>query len=148
MVIRQHLRRDQASAKPGAVHATPTSELLDQLTADPTRGLTPAEANERLSRFGPNVLPEAPPRSAWLRLLDQFTSLLIIVLIIAALLAAFAGNIKDGTVTGKDVKSRSLAKSDLSPRALSSISGQPGPQGPQGPAGPKGHIGPEGPAGP
>jgi Ca2+-transporting ATPase len=98
MVLRQHLRSDQASAKPGAVHAMPTSELLDQLAADPTRGLTPADANERLSRSGPNVLPEAPPRSAWLRMLDQFTSLLIIVLIIAALLAAFVGNIKDATV--------------------------------------------------
>ncbi len=56
-------------------------------------------------------------------------------------------NIKDGTVTGKDVKNRSLGKSELSPRAVSSLSGQPGPQGEQGPAGPKGAIGPEGPAG-
>ena len=57
-------------------------------------------------------------------------------------------NIKDGTVTGKDVKNRSLGKSELSPRALSSLTGQPGPRGEQGPAGPKGDIGPEGPAGP
>jgi hypothetical protein len=65
-------------------------------------------------------------------------------------------NIKDGTVTGKDVKNRSLGKSKLSATALSSLTGERGPAGPEGPqgqrgpagpAGPIGQTGPEGPAG-
>jgi Ca2+-transporting ATPase len=60
--------------------------------------LAQTEADERLSRFGPNVLPEAPRRSPWLRLLDQIKSPLIIVLVVAAALAAFVGNTKDAIV--------------------------------------------------
>jgi hypothetical protein len=57
-------------------------------------------------------------------------------------------NIKDGTVTGRDVKNRSLGTSKLSAKAVSSLAGQRGPAGPEGPAGPKGDRGPAGPAGP
>lgn len=92
------LARAGASLKPLAVHSIPTTELLTRLTTEGAHGLSQTEVDERLSRFGSNVLPEAPPRSAWLRLLDQFTSLLIIILIVAAALAAFVGNIKDATV--------------------------------------------------
>ena len=55
--------------------------------------------------------------------------------------------IKDGTVTGKDVKNRSLGTNKLSAGAVSSLAGKPGPAGPQGPAGRSGEIGPVGPAG-
>jgi Collagen triple helix repeat (20 copies) len=57
-------------------------------------------------------------------------------------------NIKDGTVTGKDVKNRSLGTNKLSPTAVSSLSGKPGPAGPQGERGAVGPTGPTGPAGP
>ena len=57
-------------------------------------------------------------------------------------------NIKDGTITGKDVKNRSLGKSKLSATALSSLTGERGPAGPEGPQGPQGLRGPAGPAGP
>jgi Collagen triple helix repeat (20 copies) len=68
-------------------------------------------------------------------------------------------NIKDGTVTGRDVKNRSLGTNKLSATAVSSLTGQrgpagprgetgePGPAGPTGPAGPKGETGPAGPQG-
>jgi hypothetical protein len=57
-------------------------------------------------------------------------------------------NIKDGTITGKDVKNRSLGKSKLSATALGSLTGERGPAGPEGPQGPQGQRGPQGPAGP
>jgi len=56
-------------------------------------------------------------------------------------------NIKDGTVTGRDVKNRSLGTSELSPTALSSLAGGRGPAGPQGPQGDRGERGPAGPTG-
>jgi hypothetical protein len=68
-------------------------------------------------------------------------------------------NIKDGTITGRDVRNRSLGTEKLSPKAVSSLAGERGPAGPQGakgdgalgpagPAGPPGTQGPAGPAGP
>ena len=56
-------------------------------------------------------------------------------------------NIKDGTVTGRDIKNRSLGTNKLSTKAVSSLAGHPGPAGPQGPSGPKGEPGPTGPIG-
>jgi Collagen triple helix repeat (20 copies) len=56
-------------------------------------------------------------------------------------------NIKDGTITGRDVKNRSLGTNKLSATAVSSLSGQRGPTGPQGPKGDTGERGPAGPQG-
>lgn len=53
-------------------------------------------------------------------------------------------NIKDGTITGRDVKNSSLGTTKLSPTAVSSLTGQRGPAGPAGPAGPTGPQGPQG----
>ncbi len=46
-------------------------------------GLSPSEAGARLQRYGPNALPEAPPVSIWQRLLRQFASPLIYILLFA-----------------------------------------------------------------
>ena len=54
-------------------------------------------------------------------------------------------NIKDGTVTGRDVKNSSLGKNKLTATAVSSLAGQRGPAGPQGPKGDTGEQGPQGP---
>jgi len=56
-------------------------------------------------------------------------------------------NITDGTITGRDIKNRSLGTNKLSATAVSSLTGQPGPAGPQGPKGDKGERGPAGPTG-
>jgi Ca2+-transporting ATPase len=61
-------------------------------------GLTSAQALERLARHGPNRLPETPLRSPWRVLLGQFKSILILILIGAAALAALVGSIKDAVV--------------------------------------------------
>jgi hypothetical protein len=56
-------------------------------------------------------------------------------------------NIKDGTITAKDVKNRTLGTNKLSKRAVSSLKGQRGPAGPQGPTGERGVQGAQGPKG-
>jgi Collagen triple helix repeat (20 copies) len=56
-------------------------------------------------------------------------------------------NIKDGTVTGRDVKNRSLGTNELTPKALRALAargGQQGAPGPQGIPGPQGVAGPKG----
>ena len=62
------------------------------------QGLTTAEAQQRLDRFGPNRLREKPPRPVWLKFIDQFKNLLVLVLIGAAALAGAIGDTKDAVV--------------------------------------------------
>ena len=62
------------------------------------QGLNVAEAQQRLKQYGPNRLREKPPRPAWLKFLDQFKDLLVIVLAGAAVLAGAIGDIKDAVV--------------------------------------------------
>jgi len=81
-----------------AIHHMPLAELLDRLAVESDHGLSQEQAEERLSRFGPNALPMAAPRATWLKFLDQFKSLLIVVLAVAATLAAVVGNLKDAAV--------------------------------------------------
>ncbi len=56
--------------------------------------------------------------------------------------------IKDGSITAKDIKRRSLGTAQLSPAAIRSLSGARGATGAQGPAGAAGAAGATGPAGP
>jgi len=79
------------NARPEAVawHTLPAAEAFERLQADPTRGLTEAEAARRLAQSGPNALAQAPPRSTPVILLAQFKSL-IVALLVAATAIAFA----------------------------------------------------------
>lgn len=89
---------DKQQVDLSTVHQVAPAELLQLLAVNPERGLTQQQAKERLSRFGPNALPVAAPRATWLKFLDQFKSMLIIVLGGAAALAALIGNLKNATV--------------------------------------------------
>jgi hypothetical protein len=53
-------------------------------------------------------------------------------------------NVKDGTLTGRDVKNRSLGTEELSTSAISALTGRTGPTGPAGPAGAAGAKGDKG----
>jgi hypothetical protein len=80
-----------------------------------------------------------------------------VVLGIAAIVLALAGTsyaataviskssqVKNGSLTGADIKNRSLGVTDLSTKARNSLRGQTGPQGPAGAQGPSGPAGPAG----
>ena len=81
-----------------AWHQVSATEATQRLGVDPVTGLGAEEAAARLLHYGPNHLEEAPPRSRWLLLADQFKGVLILVLIGAALLAAFIGDLTDAVV--------------------------------------------------
>ncbi|HUF92661.1 MAG TPA: HAD-IC family P-type ATPase [Candidatus Limnocylindria bacterium] len=57
---------------------------LESLLGAGARGLARAEVAARLARHGPNQLEETPPTSVWALLLHQFTSPLIYILLVAA----------------------------------------------------------------
>lgn len=78
-------------------HALSVTEVM-ALQDSGLNGLTAQESSRRLSAFGPNLLPQAKRRSAALRLLAQFQSLLIYVLLGAALITAALGHWIDAQV--------------------------------------------------
>jgi Ca2+-transporting ATPase len=79
------------SAASRAWHARPAAEAVEELRTDPHAGLQPDDAEGRLRVHGPNRLPD-PPRRTRLRLLaDQFSNLLVVLLLVAAGLALALG---------------------------------------------------------
>ena len=83
---------------PIAAHTLPAQAVASAMEVRLETGLSSTQAQERLARHGPNRLPEAPPRSPWRVLLGQFKSILILILIGAAVLAALVGSVKDAVV--------------------------------------------------
>ena len=70
-----------------AWHALAPEAVARELAADAQVGLTEQEAARRLGLHGPNELPEVPPPSPLTLFLEQFSSLIIWVLIGAAVIS-------------------------------------------------------------
>lgn len=81
-----------------AAHWAQTSAEALQSLASRSEGLNDAEAQLRLHQLGANQLQQPVPRSLWLRLLDQFRSVLVLVLLAAAILAGMIGDLSDSIV--------------------------------------------------
>lgn len=79
-------------------HAASIDTIAQHLKVDLAKGLLTADVDERRLCIGKNCLAEKPARPIWLKFLDQFKSFLIIVLLIAALLAGFIGDLHDAVV--------------------------------------------------
>ncbi|WP_150301818.1 cation-translocating P-type ATPase [Pseudomonas profundi] len=82
---------------PSSWHTQSVAEVRQQLDSH-DRGLTAAEAAERLAQYGPNELGAANARPWWRRLLAQFQNVLIYVLLVAALVTALLGHWLDTSV--------------------------------------------------
>src|SRR5690606_23557750 len=72
-------------------HACLAEEVLARLQVSPG-GLGQAEARERMARFGPNALRSPKPVSTWKILLDQFRSVVVLLLLAAAVVAWLLGD--------------------------------------------------------
>jgi len=70
-------------------------DLCDMLGTDPHAGLTPAEAQRRLEEQGPNQLTEAKGKSPWRLFFEQFQSVVIWVLMAAAVLSGIMRELID-----------------------------------------------------
>ena len=73
-------------------------DVATALGTDPVRGLTADEAAARLAQYGRNELVEKDKRPTWRLLLEQFTNAMIIVLLVAAVITALLGDLKDTAV--------------------------------------------------
>ena len=74
------------------------AEVADLLRVDPATGLTTADVEQRTGEWGTNELAGPARRPQWLRLLDQFRSWLIGILLVAAVVAGIIGDVKDALV--------------------------------------------------
>jgi len=63
-------------------------EVIAALKTQPMYGLGSTEAARRLAHYGRNELDAAPPRPQWLKFLDQFTDVLVLLLLAAAMISA------------------------------------------------------------
>ena len=79
-------------------HALRTEEALAAVSSSATRGLSQADVQRRLARFGPNALPQSRRRSLVSIFLHQFASPLIYLLLLAAGIAFLIGRSSDAAV--------------------------------------------------
>ena len=77
-----------------AWHAMPPGDAV-RLLQSRAAGLSEAEAADRLARHGPNLFRAARPVSAWVVLLGQLHSVVVLLLAIAGVVAALSGETLD-----------------------------------------------------
>jgi Ca2+-transporting ATPase len=73
-------------------HSLPALDIAARLAADLQLGLSSTETARRQAVYGPNELRETPPPTFWARLLDQFKSFVVLILIAASLLSIILGD--------------------------------------------------------
>jgi Ca2+-transporting ATPase len=78
-------------------HRQTTDEVLERINAT-DKGLSPAEATQRLQQHGPNELQQAKKKSIAMILLMQFKDVMILILLAAAIVSGIIGDITDAIV--------------------------------------------------
>src|SRR5512143_2033673 len=76
-------------------HTLETQEAVRQIHSDLENGLTAAEAERRLAEYGPNELIERAGKSPWAILWEQFTGIMVVMLIISAVVSVILGETID-----------------------------------------------------
>ncbi len=70
-------------------------QVSQALGVSPDTGLTEEDVRERLIRFGKNLLKKSEPKSPWVILANQFKSLIVLLLVVAAVLSFIFGDIPE-----------------------------------------------------
>lgn len=74
---------------------TQINDLLKALDTDPQSGLSEEIARKRLQDYGPNEIKETSHQSAIVMFLSQFKGVMTLLLIVAGIISAITGDIKD-----------------------------------------------------
>ncbi len=72
--------------------------VLEHFETDSKKGLSKAEASARLEKYGPNEITEREGRSIWSILWDQLSGIMVLILVVAAVISFFLGDLEDGIV--------------------------------------------------
>lgn len=76
-------------------YQTSIDTLLQHLQTDPEHGLSQAQVEERRKQYGRNEIVDSGVKSPWRILYEQFTATMVLILISAAIVSLFLGDIKD-----------------------------------------------------
>lgn len=76
-------------------HALNAAAVVSALAADQTQGLSALQAAERARHFGSNTLPDVRSRPVWRILIDQFASLIIALLAVAAIISWLTADVAE-----------------------------------------------------
>ena len=98
---RREVRRQVTHAEQqteGTWHCMTHQEVLQQWESSHARGLSAESVSERFAKYGPNLLPESVPRSGLSIFFDQFKSLPVALLGVAAGISLFTGGLADAVV--------------------------------------------------
>jgi len=68
----------------GPIWQYQTRQVLSRFDISPGKGLTSRQVKERRRKYGRNRLRESKPKSAWAIFIDQFKSLIMVLLAAAA----------------------------------------------------------------
>jgi Ca2+-transporting ATPase len=79
-------------------HTLDADHVVQELKTNVVEGLSDAEAARRLTEYGPNELEERGGHSAWQILRAQLTSIMVLVLIVAAGISVALGDLEDALV--------------------------------------------------
>ena len=79
-------------------HELPVSEVAELLQTNLVSGLSAAEAESRLKKYGPNKITEKRVTPPWKRFLLQFHQPLIYILLVASGVTLALGEVLDGSV--------------------------------------------------
>lgn len=98
-----------SSVTPVAWQSLNSAQVLANLESDSRQGLTTQQVAQRLEQYGSNEIEEAKGRSWWQILLDQFTNIMLILLIAVAIISGVldfidiqAGEMKADEIPFKD----------------------------------------------
>jgi P-type Ca2+ transporter type 2C len=85
-----------SSNSPSSWHTVAIDKTIKQLSSNKNTGLSGQQVSERLQQYGPNELEETGGRSAWSIFIDQFTNIMLVMLMFVAVVSAFL-DIKSNT---------------------------------------------------
>ncbi|MBN2536948.1 cation-translocating P-type ATPase [candidate division WOR-3 bacterium] len=74
--------------------------VVERLGTDLGNGLSSSEARRRLAEKGPNALVERGAKSPWKMLWEQFTSIMVVILVVAAVVSLLLHEYTDAIVIG------------------------------------------------
>ena len=69
------------------------NEVIKKHETDAKRGLTSSEAKTRLEKYGPNAIESSNKKSLLSKIIEQIADPMVILLIIAAIVSAFTGDV-------------------------------------------------------
>ncbi|MEG4322400.1 MULTISPECIES: cation-transporting P-type ATPase [unclassified Microcoleus] len=85
-----------SSNSPSSWHTVAIDKTLQQLSSNKDSGLSSQQVSERLQQYGTNELEETGGRSSWSIFVDQFTNIMLLMLMGVAVISGFL-DIKSNT---------------------------------------------------